>query len=175
MASETELLTSIIEFSIGLAGFSGVIAAMSRHTAWSTLEKFRVENILLCSLIPAFLSFAALGLSTLQPDSVNSWRQSCLLSAVSMFAVVLKAYRGRAALPESQRNLLRMRAMYLLTGSLTIMGIVQLLVFTGVLMGHSFVLFYIGLVLILLVGVFLFSIAIFSLRDESTVHPERGE
>jgi hypothetical protein len=74
MAQETELLSTIVEFSIGLAGFSGVIAAMSRNAGWSELEKFRVVNLLQAALAPAFLSFAALGLAHFQPNSVSAWQ-----------------------------------------------------------------------------------------------------
>ena len=165
MMGEIELLTSVIEFSIGLAGFSGVVAAMNRTAGWSPLEKYRVVNLMQTSLAPAFLSFVALGLAQLQSNSLSAWQQSCLISAITMFGFVLVTFRGRASLPLAQRRELRMGVMYLITSCMVIIGVFQLFGAAGALSEYTFVLFYGGLVAFLLFAVFLFSVAIFAGRQ----------
>ena len=49
----------VIEFSIGLAGFSGIISVLSVNN-WGKLEHYRTLVLLLSSLVPGFAGFSAL-------------------------------------------------------------------------------------------------------------------
>lgn len=59
----TAALGTIAEFSIGLAGFTGIVSvfAISRGAVRTSIE-FRVRNLLLISFVPGFLSLAVIGL-----------------------------------------------------------------------------------------------------------------
>ena len=171
MGNETELLGSVIEFSIGLAGFSGVVAAVTRNTSWTALEKYRVVNLLQSALLPAFLAFVALGLANAQDNSVAAWQQACVISALTKFAFVARAFWGRSALPAAQRGELRMDVMISITVTLSLAGVAQLLAATVLAPHYAFPLFYAGQLLLLMAGAILFMVAIFSARmasDEST-------
>jgi hypothetical protein len=168
MGEETELLSTVIEFSIGLAGFSGVVAAMGRNAGWSELERYRVVNLLQAALAPAFLSFAALGLAYLQPNSASAWQQACFISGCIAILFVVRVFLGKAALPPGQMKDLRLHVLYILTGLLSSMGVIQLLAATGYFSPHTFIVFYTCLVLFLGTGAMLFAVAIFSSRQAST-------
>ncbi len=44
MSNEIELLSTAVEFSIGLAGFSGIVAAMNRSARWTELERWKIDS-----------------------------------------------------------------------------------------------------------------------------------
>jgi hypothetical protein len=77
---------------------------------------------------------------------------------------ILRTFLGRAALPVSQREGLRMGVMYSLTCALGVSGVIQLLAASGYFAQHTFIVFYAGQMLFLVTGTILFGVAIFSSR-----------
>ena len=59
MVPALDSIGSVIEFSIGLAGFSGIISALSANN-WGPLEQYRTLVLLFSSLVPGFAGFMAL-------------------------------------------------------------------------------------------------------------------
>jgi len=61
--SPVEALTAIAEFSIGLAGFTGIVAVFAdkKESVRASIE-FRVRNLLLISFTPGFISLFVLAL-----------------------------------------------------------------------------------------------------------------
>jgi len=60
MSNEVEIMGNVVEFSIGLAGFSGVVAAFTYRTRWGVIETYRLVNLLFAALIPGFTAFVSL-------------------------------------------------------------------------------------------------------------------
>ena len=70
-ASTLEVLA---EIAIAIAGFSGVVAALTIHTAqWSELDKIRLRALLQASLGTAFFSLLPLVLSSTTLRSPTVW------------------------------------------------------------------------------------------------------
>jgi hypothetical protein len=96
-----ELLGYIIDFSIALAGFSGVVAALStRRIDLLELERWRIRNLLLFATGPGILSFIALGLHALIEDDFLVWRIACLCTALYTFVLLAITPRAFLALGE---------------------------------------------------------------------------
>ena len=69
----TEMLSTVTEFSIGLAGFSGVAAAlMQRRGSVSDFNRFRITANIGISLLPGFVAFLAISLigAGLEPTEI---------------------------------------------------------------------------------------------------------
>jgi hypothetical protein len=78
-------LSVFVEFGVGLAGFSGVVVAFARRSGQlGEYDQFRVVQLLLSSLIPAFLGLLPLILASFQIDGEAAWR---IASATFMAAV----------------------------------------------------------------------------------------
>jgi len=98
-----DVLGSISEFSIGLAGFSGVAAALlQRNGSLREIDRLRVTINVVVALTPgiwalAFLALAEMGVAL---QSVVRWISVGFL--VSHIGWVLWAVRGRSQLPEEQ-------------------------------------------------------------------------
>lgn len=67
-----ETLSAVTEFSIGLAGFSGVAAAlMQRSNAVSEFDRMRITVNICLSLIPGFVAFLMLSLINSGSDELT--------------------------------------------------------------------------------------------------------
>ncbi len=151
-----ELLGYVIELTIGLAGFAGVIAVFSQRTdATLELDRWRLMNLIMSAIGPAFLSFAALGLASWLGDIPRVWQVSSALLASYLAIVVLTASMGRSRIPAAQRALVNNRFFPFGVGFLLITALVQTLSATT-LVRPSFELFYLGLISTLLLGVYVF-------------------
>ena len=72
MNEATDLLSTIVEFSVGLAGFSGVVGIfIHRSGEWLYVDRFRITNLLIMSLTPGFLAFLSLGLIPIADDAIR--------------------------------------------------------------------------------------------------------
>ena len=163
MNHEVELSGNVIEFSIGLAEFSGVIAAFANRTRWTSLETYRLINLLFASLILAFASFISLGVIGYGSQwSDNPWQTSCLILLILVATLVYRAFSGRNDLPDDQRILVNAKLFVVLNLMILGVGLVQVLGLIGMLRESTFLGFYFGLVTILFVGVVLFGVAILS-------------
>jgi hypothetical protein len=70
-----EVLSAISEFPIGLAGFSGVAAAiMQRSSAVSELDRIRIVYNIWSSLIPGFIAFLTLAMINSETKNATVFR-----------------------------------------------------------------------------------------------------
>ena len=151
-----ELLGYIIEFSIGLAGFASVIAVFSqRSDVTLELDKWRLLNLVMSTIGPAFLSFTALGLVSWLGEVTRVWQVSSGLLACYVSIIVIVAATGRSRLPTAQRELVNNRVFPFGVGFLLITGFVQVLSAATIVV-PAFEWFYLGLISILLLGVYVF-------------------
>ena len=161
MEVDTELLASVIEFSIGLAGFAGVVVVFLKRTSlFQSVEKFRLINLILTSIGPAFLSFLAIILERLLRGSDAAALSSCALLASYMVMLTLRAFLARKRFSSSEMAQVNPKfflAMFVLgTSNLCL----QVVAAFGVFGSHTFTVFYIGLVALLAMGVSQFVISI---------------
>ncbi len=79
----TELLYLIVEASLALAGFAGVVNALSRRAGSSIgpMPRLRLVNLLATSFAALFLSLLALGLHAIEIEPGKVWR---IVSAVGL-------------------------------------------------------------------------------------------
>jgi hypothetical protein len=95
----SDALFNIVEASLALAGFAGIVTALDQRRGgqWRRADRDRIVNLLLATLLPFASSFLALALMYANVASV--WRVSSVALAVSILvaAVVggLSLARGR--------------------------------------------------------------------------------
>ena len=103
---DDELLSTIAEVAVTLAGFSGVIFALGNRAGGtlSAKEESGLTHMLLTSFGPVLISLVALVLLKSDLENILAWRISCGLAGVFCFAGSTKAMidelKGRHILPK---------------------------------------------------------------------------
>ncbi|MBV1904928.1 MAG: hypothetical protein KUG75_02530 [Pseudomonadales bacterium] len=160
--SSADLLLGISEFSIGLAGFSGIVAALAHRSGnWVQVDRYRIGNLLYSGLSPGFLAFFALGLnaSDIEPDI--TWKFSAgTLALVLSYGMFVTVY-GRKKLPDKERVLISIPVFYIQRMISLIALVFQLIAIFGLYSEYIFTIFYFGLVAQLFVATIQFVRIIF--------------
>jgi len=146
-------LGDIVEFSIGLAGFSAVVTAfLHRSRSLTPVDRFRTINLLLLALTPAFLAFLFNGLVLVFGDGAFVARFSSAVFALWLACMLLFIFRAKRRLPPEHEQALNnaiFASMYVIGVSLvTILGASAAF---GTMYVHA--IFYFGLVIMLLFAV----------------------
>ena len=153
-----DLLGLIVEFSIGLAGFSGIAGAFIHRTGeWPVVDRFRVSNLLFLSLTPGFLAFIALGLLRSGMTIDAAARTSAALFSIAVIVMFNIFPRNRARVPEHDRHIVGLPIFLPMSALLALVLVSQLLVAAGIVISQPFVAFYFGLVALLLGAVVQFA------------------
>jgi len=160
--SSSDLLLGITEFSIGLAGFSGIVAALAHRTgSWVQVDRYRIGNLLFSGLSPGFLAFIALGLLANFELQVNVWKfSSGLLALVLGYGTFVTIY-GRRKLPQNERKLISIRVFSAQRAISLVALAFQLLSILGMFPDYIFSIFYFGLIAQLFVATVQFTRIIF--------------
>jgi hypothetical protein len=98
MDSAIGSLSTISEFSIGMGGFSGIVAVVAGSSrGWSNAAKFRAGNLIMLSIIPGLSALTALGLAQyIHGDSL--WQVSCgILAGAATTFTAFHVKRSSAA------------------------------------------------------------------------------
>ena len=92
---EASALFIVAEVSIGLAGFSGVVAALHGRDDWHPLDVWRVVNLLLISFGTLVLALVPVALHSFGISGSPLWRISSGIGVASgiVIAVVSERYR----------------------------------------------------------------------------------
>jgi hypothetical protein len=107
MLTSPEYLSIIIEFSIGLAGFSAIVSVfLHRSNELRKVDRHRVSNLLSFSLIPGFVALTCIGLELTLNDLDTATRLSSGLLGVSVFGLIAFALLDRRSIPEDQQPLI---------------------------------------------------------------------
>ena len=96
MPDPVQTLMILVEASVAMAGFSGVVVVFGRRTEreWSQIERARLTNLLTTSFAVLFLPLAALVLLHAGTDPATTWRiGSATWSIISTSQIVLTARR----------------------------------------------------------------------------------
>jgi hypothetical protein len=94
MPDPVETLMILVEASVAMAGFSGVVVVFGRRAEreWSPIERHRLANLLSASFAVLFLSLAALVLLHAGTDPTTTWRiGSAAWSIQATYQIVLTA------------------------------------------------------------------------------------
>ena len=101
-----DLLQTISQVAVTLAGFSGVVFALGNRSGreLSDKEESGLMHLLLTSFGPVLISLVALVLLKSNMDTVTAWRISCGVLGLFAFTGSTKAfideYKGRHSLPK---------------------------------------------------------------------------
>lgn len=157
MGTSSETLGLVVEFSIGLGGFSAIVSVFLQGSAQLTpLDRFRILNLLSLALAPAFIAFFHIGIEGVLRESDYATRasSSALAACILLFASFIA--KRRSALPPDQRALLG-SGVYLLMGTAALLNLAAQVFSVAMLEGAaSYGVLYFGLVLLLLQAVFQF-------------------
>ena len=153
MEGYTELLSTIVEFSVGLAGFSGVIGIfIHRSGHWAHVDRFRITNLLVMSLTPGFLAFFTLGLLQVAQADI-AVRISSGVYTLTLFSLLIFLPRDRARVPDQDKHLVGSHIFFPMAGTFAAIMVTQALVTISVLDRHTFTIYYYSLVVMLLLAV----------------------
>ena len=123
----TELLYLIVEASLALAGFAGVVNALSRRarSGMPAMTRLRLVNLLATAFAALFLSLLALGLHAMGVDPPKVWR---IVSAVGLppmvFFALLSVRRVVAAFGAARAR--RSKPLYVVNVPVLLVCILQL-------------------------------------------------
>ena len=155
MTEATDLLSTVVEFSIGLAGFSGVVGIfINRSGQWIHVDRFRVTNLLVMSLTPGFLSFVTLGLLPITESAIQI--SSAIFAAVIALILIIIP-RARTKVPARDQSLVGLHIFVPMSATFLVVLILQLLVAAAVINSYEFTIYYYSLVVILLLAVVQFA------------------
>jgi hypothetical protein len=104
--SDSDLLQTIAEIAIALAGFSGVVAFLGQRARgeWRSVDLFRFNQLLGSSFAALMFSFSPILLFRMGVSEPTAWRWSSGFIAAYLAAAVLLSNRGIRHLPGGQRD-----------------------------------------------------------------------
>ena len=157
MSDITDLLSTITEFSIGLAGFSGVIGVFIHGSGgWLEVDRFRITNLLVMSLTPGFLAFLTLGLIQVM-DQDSAIRVSAAVFALTIVVLLIVLPRARTKVPEQDQHLVGLHIFVPMSATFVLALVTQSLVAFKAITSGTFTAYYFSLVVMLLLAVFQFA------------------
>jgi hypothetical protein len=108
MLKSPEYLTVVVEFAIGLAGFSAIVSVFLHSSReLRKVDRHRLSNLLSLSLVPAFAALACMGFELLLGNLDIATRLSSALLALALVAIVGFAFVDRRSIPSDQLTLIR--------------------------------------------------------------------
>ena len=115
---DSDLLQTIAEISIALAGFTGVVAFLGERARgkWRPVDLFRFNNLLTCSIAALLLSFAPILIHKLGASESTAWRWSSGMTA-AILVFVFARVRAIRQLPEVEQGEISRRALGVLGAS----------------------------------------------------------
>jgi hypothetical protein len=154
---QVELLTAIIEASIALIGFSGVVVILGRRSSgeWFPSDKIRLANLLGIGLITLTCAVVALIFVSAGLSHSAVWALSSLVWLVFLVPFTLwfvrSAIRVRKEPPPPGRSIYRWR--FYLGGALTVLLATAGVQAINVAFLTEFWPFFLGLAMLLVLGV----------------------
>jgi len=162
--SGEEVLLTLGEVAIAVAGFSSIVAVFGRRTErpWSPVESFRLATLIANAVGPALLAFVPFALLNLHLSPRTVWGLS---SAALVAFVVAQTFwvfsKGRQRFSESGEPIRLWVAVS--ANSLSLIAVVlQILNIIGLWFHRELGPFLMGLLLILCIAVIQFCVLIFS-------------
>jgi len=140
-------LGSIIEFSVGIAGFSAIVSAfLQRAGGLDPISRFRVLNLLLMALSPAFAAFLYVGLSQILADQALVLRWCAGIYALWYLLFLSYIQIGGINVSRDQPGAIHRPIYFVMVALACLNVVIQSLLAAGVIPAQ-FAVFYFGLVL----------------------------
>jgi Na+/melibiose symporter-like transporter len=115
-----------MEFSVAIAGFSGIsIAIQSRDAKADAIREFRNKNLIMWSLCAAFGSTLPEGVVYLGAEGPQVWSWSSYLYALFLFSVLSVPYASRSRLTPDERARLSSLIWVLGVGGTALVAVAQ--------------------------------------------------
>ena len=150
---QVELLTAIIEASVALIGFSGLVIALGRRSSgeWSVIDKTRFTNLLTTGFISLACALIALILLSAGLSHAIVWSSSSVVWVVLVMPVVMWTVSRMVRNPEEAT------LSWSYTGvSLAVLGATAAVQVANAAYLAEFWPFFLGLAVVLLIGITLF-------------------
>lgn len=162
-----DILLTIAEFGVALAGFTSIIVVFSRRGDLVDVDRFRVRSALLGSLGAAFFALVPSTLLLLGLTGVGVWQIAS--ATMVLYLLILLAYSRRMVvrLDEASRALLGRVPPFMIAASV-LMVVLQGLNALGVAFEPQSGIYVLGLFLLLMTGAFGFLRTLF-------VRPSRSQ
>jgi len=157
----TNSLAIIIQFSIGLAGFVGIVSIFSGPAAtWVAVDRFRLGIVLSTTFLAGFLAFIALALDHMMGGE-TAWKTTSAIFIIIGIIVLSLSARALLRLPADQRDILSNEIIILFFGGSIINIVFQLVNSLGVFGHNAFSILFFGLIWLLVIPVIQFIRLIF--------------
>jgi hypothetical protein len=153
----TDSLFVLAEIAIGLAGFTGVSAALYARDTWHPYDRYRTVALLFTSFGALGFALIPYGLQLLGVPNETLWRVCSGAIVAYVFVMAAVAFRTRPTEPSSLPFYGEITAVFSVVGGLG--TLVQALNALG-LFSASFGVYYLGLVVLLLVGGMQFAVIV---------------
>lgn len=153
----------LVEFSIALAGFTGIVVIFThQNQKWEALDKFRVINALMSSNGAAFLASIPIGLNYLKLSERMIWEIEALVIMGYLILIFSSIFfRIRKRLTQAQRKQLPKNPIILLTVFGVIIAFFLTTSLSGLIDFELKGLNYFSILFLLLLSVFAFARIIF--------------
>ena len=151
--SEHETLTSVAEFAIALAGFSGIVVALGKKPGrWAPADRYRLLNVLTFAFGAGFMAYLPMGLAHAGLSDSELWRASS--GAFLFFCVAGSVFmiRRMRTLQEDVRSMVNPIVRAISFASSAIAILVLFLNVFGLAFRPQFTPYFIGLMVLLLNG-----------------------
>ncbi len=149
-----DAMTIIAELALGIAGFSGVIVALSsRPGEWSRVDRLRLATLLATGLGALFLVLFAMMLIMLQVDIDLVWRISSLLMALHGLVIMITIVPGAWSITRDTSGMKAPYSVAVFIPTVILAGLnilAQSVNAVGILTIDRFGIFFAGLVILLL-------------------------
>ncbi len=145
----TDALFNIVEASLALAGFAGIVSVLDQRSTghWRSDDRDRIVNLLLATLFPFASSLLALTL--IYADVASVWRVSS--AALTFILLVWVVVSGLGVLRARQDPMVSVSTSYVATISLSVAASIALQL-ANVLQFGAFWPYFAGLAVLLCIG-----------------------
>ncbi len=153
---DTDYFGFIIEFSIGLAGFSAIVTAFMHQSGGGIgpVDRFRISNMLALAFLPAFLSFLYLGLQGVIGAGMAA-RVISGLHSIVLFIILMLAFKAISRIHRITPEAINTTVFVVVAGVSSVLIVVQALSAMGTIQQHLFALYF-CLVVTLMQGAVMF-------------------
>lgn len=153
MTDPIAALSIIIEFSVGLAGFSGIVIIFAATPAgWNAADKYRISNLLCCSLCAGLIGFVPIGLLHTSLDPQVVWGVSSVFLGCGCILVLAIILSRKGHMSDDELEVLNPYLGVILTGGVILCVPIQFANAMDLLPGNRFLYLYFGLVWLLIVA-----------------------
>ncbi len=132
--ADSDLLQTIAEIAIALAGFTGVVAFLGQRARgeWRAVDLFRFNQLLGSSIAALLFSFTPILLFRMGLSEPAAWRWSSGLIAAYLLGAILLSSRGLRRVPKHERTEIIPSVLFIIQAIIAAVFILQILSAAGI-------------------------------------------